>query len=104
LKFGLKLSKEEPSQYISLISRQGLTDSQKEKLSAILLQVPKEAMAQAASLVTSNWIPLGAQRRQSFFNLAFLLLLETLYTFTTVQELSEYNGLSIYLHKLDIES
>lgn len=27
LKFGLKLSKEEPSQYISLISKQVLTDS-----------------------------------------------------------------------------
>lgn len=60
-------------------------------------------MAQAASLVTDNWIPWSEKRKQSFFNLAFLLLLETLYTFTTVEELSEYNGFSIYLHKLDIE-
>ena len=65
--------------------------------------MPKHAIAQAASLVTDNWIPRSEQRRQSFFNLAFLLLLETLYTFTTKQELSEFNGMSIYLHKLDLE-
>lgn len=32
-----------------------------------------------------------------------MLLLETLFTFNTKQELSEFNGLAIFLHKLDIE-
>ena len=103
LKFGLGLSKEEPNLYIQLISKQGLTDNQKEKLSAILLQVPKHAMAQAASLVTDNWIRRSEQRRQSFYNLAFLLQLETLFTFTTTQEMSEFNGMSTFLYKLDYE-
>ena len=35
--------------------------------------------------------------------MGFLLLLETLFTFNTKQDLSEFNGLAIFLHKLDIE-
>ena len=60
-------------------------------------------MAQAASLVTDNWIPRSEERRQSFFNLAFLLQLETLFTLTTTQELNEFNGMSTFLYKLDHE-
>ena len=50
-----------------------------------------------------NWIPKSQLRRQSFYNLAFLLLLETLFTFDSKQELSEFTDLSIFLHKLDLE-
>ena len=57
LKYGLVLSKREPAKYMRLVSTQALTDDQKEQLSAILLQVPKHAIAQAASLVKDNWIP-----------------------------------------------
>ena len=35
--------------------------------------------------------------------MAFLLLLETLYTFSEKQVVIEFNALSIYLSKLDIE-
>ena len=102
-KFGLVLSKNEPHLFLRLVQRVKLTDENKEKLSAILLQVPKHAIAQAASLVKDTWLNKVGKRRQSFYNLAFLLLLETLFTFTTLQELSEYTGLHIYLHKLDLE-
>ena len=103
LKFGLVLSKQEPEVYLRLVSKLNLTDDHKEKLSAILLQVPRHCIAQAANLVTENWIPKSSPKRQSFYNLAFLLLLETLFTFTSKLDVSEFTGFSIYLHKLDLE-
>lgn len=49
------------------------------------------------------WIPSAQPRRQSFYNLAFLLLLEALYNLGSEQEVSEFNRLAYYLHKRDTE-
>lgn len=44
-KYGLVLCVREPSYYLQIISRQKLDETEKDKLSAILLQMPKHAMA-----------------------------------------------------------
>ena len=92
-KFGLVLSQNEPSRYLRLVSRVKLTDENKEKLSAILLQVPKHAIAQAAALVKDTWLEQVNKRRQPLYNLAFLLLLETLFNQTAMVDLTEYRDL-----------
>ena len=53
--------------------------------------------------MTEKWIKRGKTRKQSFYNLAFLLLFETLFTYTTKHELSEYTNFNAFLHKLDLE-
>lgn len=88
---------------MKIVSKQRLTDDHRGQLSAILLQVPQSAIAQAAALVTDSWIPQSSQGRQSLYNLAFMLHLETLFTMVTTIELSEFNTLSVFLHKLDLE-
>ena len=104
VKYGLTLSKADPSKYLNTVKLQdSLNDDQKEKLSAILLQVPKNAVLEAASLVTDHWLPHTENRRQSMYNLAFLLLLESLYVFSTWQEASGFDKLSIFLYKLEQE-
>lgn len=48
IKYGLILSEKEPDHFIRVVKKQKLNNADRERLSAILLQVPKHAISQAA--------------------------------------------------------